>query len=109
MEYLTDDWFTAANAVLAELNLAPGTVVIEQRVTGSGGQEYQLVIADGEASLDRAVNRTPDVVMSQSVDTAVAVRSGSLTALEAVQTGRISIEGDPRRLIECAELLSIVD
>lgn len=110
VEYLTEAWFVAANAALAELTLGSGSLVLEQRVVDAATPaRYQLVIAEGSAHLDRSGTHTPDVVLSQSLDTAAAVRDGSLNALAAVQDGHISIEGDPQRLIDCAGLLAEVD
>ena len=47
--------------------------------------------------------------MKQSWETAAAVRDGSVSALTAIQDGRITIEGDIRKLIAAGPDLSQVD
>ena len=49
------------------------------------------------------------VVMSQSRETAEAVRRGELGALAALQAGLINVSGDVRVLIAAAEALAVVD
>lgn len=52
---------------------------------------------------------SPIVVMSQSRETAEAVRRGQLGALAALQAGLITVSGDVRALIAAAEALAAVD
>jgi hypothetical protein len=47
--------------------------------------------------------------MKQSWETALAVRDGSVSALTAIQDGRITIEGDIRKLIAAEPALAQVD
>ena len=110
MEYLSDGWFEAANLALADLELESGSLVIEQRLTGAEpAVTYQLIIGSGRAHLSRVGDRGADIVLTQSKSTVHAVRSGSLSALEAMQNGRISIQGDPQRLIEWSAALAAID
>ena len=63
--------------------------------------------ADEAEGIADADDRT--VVMSQSRETAEAVRRGELGALAAMQAGLIKISGDVRVLIAAAEALAVVD
>ena len=58
--------------------------------------------------IGRGTNKA-DITLEQSLEVAVAVREGSLSALTAIQEGLIAVEGDVGLLIVAAEALSAVD
>jgi len=71
---------------------------------GEAGPAKGADEAEGIADAD-----DPIVVMSQSRETAEAVRRGELGALAALQAGLINVSGDVRVLIAAAEALAVVD
>ena len=106
MEFLSDEWFAAANRALVDIGVE-SDVVVEQRIRDRPDLTYQLRLADGEASLVR-VEGEADVTLEQSLDTATAIRRGALSGLEAVQNGQVTVAGDPLALIAAAEALKAV-
>ena len=58
--------------------------------------------------IGRGTNKA-DITLEQSLEVAVAVREGSLSALTAIQEGLIAVDGDVGLLIVAAEALSAVD
>lgn len=110
MEFLSDEWFDAANGALAEFGTGTSAVVIEHQLTDEDDDTiYQLVVSEGVARLTRGAERPADVTLRQNMATALAVRSGSINALEAVQSGDIVLHGDPRALIAAGEVLGAID
>ncbi len=117
------------SAVLADVDLPEVRATVEQRIgDGNGGPvvAYRLVIAGGRAHLAPVPagaepagsgpgehRDTGDdgglVVMSQSRETAEAVRRGELGALAALQAGLITVSGDVRVLIAASEALALVN
>ncbi len=123
--------------VLADVELPAVQAIVEQRIgDGNGGPvvAYRLVIDGGRAHLEpvppdaRDRNGSSDgdndsdgssdgaegsdsgvVVMSQSRETAEAVRRGELGALAALQAGLIKVSGDVRVLIVASEALALVN
>ena len=112
--------------VLADVDLPDVRATVEQRIgDGNGGAAvvYRLVIDGGRAHLVPAPAgaAAPDsdgegrdggsgvVVMSQSRETAEAVRRGELGALAALQAGLIKVSGDVRVLIAASEALALVN
>jgi hypothetical protein len=123
--------------VLADVDLPVVRATVEQRIgDGNGGPvvAYRLVIDGGRAHLepvppdaesagsqgDRHEGSRGDgheeinengsvVVMSQSRETAEAVRRGELGALAALQAGLITVSGDVRVLIAASEALALVN
>ncbi len=121
--------------VLADVDLPAVQAIVEQRIgNGNGGPvvAYRLVIDGGRAHLepvppdagDRNGSSDGDndsssdgaegsdsgvVVMSQSRETAEAVRRGELGALAALQAGLIKVSGDVRVLITASEALALVN
>ena len=124
--------------VLAEVELPEVRATVEQRIgDGNGGPAvaYRLVIDGGRAHLEPVpadadsadvdgeadggardggrVGISDDdggvVVMSQSRETAEAVRRGEMGALAALQAGLIKVNGDVRVLIAASEALALVN
>ena len=113
--------------VLADVDLPDVRATVEQRIgDGNGGPAvvYRLVIDSGRAHLVPAPADAPTpggdgeldgpgdngvVVMSQSRETAEAVRRGELGALAALQAGLIKVSGDVRVLIAASEALALVN
>ena len=113
--------------VLADVDLPDVRATVEQRIgDGNGGPVvvYRLVIDSGRAHLVPAPADVPTpggdgeldsaggngvVVMSQSRETAEAVRRGELGALAALQAGLIKVSGDVRVLIAASEALALVN
>ena len=110
VHYLSDAWFEAASAALGSVEAGDVELVVHQRITGSAEPTgYSLVLEGGRATIDRAGHRTPHVTISQSRETADAIRAGDLNALDAIQSGALSIDGDPKKLIAAAEVLAAID
>ena len=109
--------------VLADVELPEVRATVEQRIgDGNGGPvvAYRLVIDGGQARLEPVPSDAPaagnehegigeTVVMSQSRETAEAVRRGELGALAALQAGLITVSGDVRVLIAASEALALVN
>ena len=72
---------------------------IESSGSGRDGDDAGLGISDGNGV----------VVMSQSRQTAEAVRQGKIGALAALQAGLIKVSGDVRVLIAASEALALVN
>ena len=117
-------WCAAMSEALADLELPEVQATVEQRIgDGNGGPvvAYRLVIDGGRAHLEPAPPSAEAadggsselnggvVVMSQSRETAEAVRRGELGALAALQAGLIQVSGDVRVLIAAAEALALVN
>ena len=105
VEFLSDQWFAAANKALQDLDIGDAQLIVAHV---SEDKSHHLALADGRAKVGPGTNE-PAVTLSQSSETAVAVREGSLSALTAIQQGHITVEGDVGLLISAAEALSAVD
>ena len=137
MEIGTEGWCVTMSEVLADVDLPAVQAIVEQRIgDGNGGPvvAYRLVIDGGRAHLEPVPPDAHDtngssngagdsdsssdgaegsdsgvVVMSQSRETAEAVRRGDLGALAALQAGLIKVSGDVRVLITASEALALVN
>ena len=110
MEFLSDSWFSAANAALSNLDLGETQIVIHNYFSEGPIESFYLCLDETSAYVSKEPPaQTPNIVMKQSWETAVAVRDGFLSALTAIQDGRIAIEGDIRKLIAAEPALAQVD
>ena len=110
MEFLSDSWFSAANVALSNLDLGETQIVIHNSFSEGPIESFYLCLDGTSAYVSvEPPPETPNVMMKQSWETAMAVRDGSVSALTAIQDGRIAIEGDIRKLIAAGPALSQVD
>jgi hypothetical protein len=110
VEFLSDSWFSAANVALSNLDLGETQIVIHNSFSEGPIESFYLCLDRTSAYVSKEPPaQTPNVVMKQSWETAMAVRDGSVSALTAIQDGRIAIEGDIRKLIAAGPALSQVD
>ena len=105
VEFLSDQWFVAANEALQGLDIGNAHLVVAHV---SEDNSHHIALSGGQASVGHGANGA-DVTLRQSSQVAVAVREGSLSALTAIQQGHITVEGDVGLLISAAEALSAVD
>ncbi|HEX2064959.1 MAG TPA: SCP2 sterol-binding domain-containing protein [Acidimicrobiales bacterium] len=114
--YLSAEWFDDVNqAARNSPELAEATrnvhLTLQQVVTGGpeGDVRYWVTVDGGhvEAGLGRVPD--PDVTVTQSYETAVAVSTGSLGARAAVMDGRVRLSGDTAALREHHEALAGLD
>ena len=105
VEFLSDDWFAAANKALQNLDIGDVELIL---ANVWGNESHHIAFSEGRATVGPGTNE-PDVTLSHSSEVALAVREGSLSALTAIQQGLITVEGDVRCLISAAGALSAVD
>ena len=105
MEFLSDEWYLAANSALEGLDVGDVNIVVAH---ASERQSHYIVVGDGRASVEREAH-CADVTLRQTSDTAAAIREGSLSALTAIQEGLIIVEGDIACLMAAKDALGTVD
>ena len=105
VEFLSDDWFVAANKALQGVEIGEAQLVVAHVL---GDTSLHIALSGGRASIGHGTNGA-DVTLQQPSEVAAAVREGSLSALTAIQEGLIAVEGDVGALIDAAEALGAVD
>ena len=105
VDFLSDQWFVAANEALQGLDIGNAHLVVAHV---SEDNSHHIALSGGQASVGPGTNGA-HVTLRQSLQVAVAVREGSLSALTAIQEGLIAVEGDVGRLLLAAEALAAVD
>ena len=105
MEFLSDEWYVAANRALKHLDVANVELCVAYK---SEKSSHCIILANGRASVSGEVN-SADITLRQTAGTADALRQGSLSALTALQEGLIAVEGDVGRLVAARETLAAID
>lgn len=104
--YLSDAWFdelTLALAAAAPLSSPGGddvTLALQQVVidTPEGDLSYWLALDDAKLNVGRGRLVDPDITITETYDTAVAVVRGELSTEAAFLAGRVRVGGDLRAL-----------
>ena len=105
VEFLSDEWYVAANSALEGLDVGDVNIVVAHV---SELQSHYIVVGGGTVSVEREA-RHADVTLRQTSSTAEAIREGSLSALTAIQEGLISVEGDIGCLMAAKPALDAVE
>ncbi|HVE92733.1 MAG TPA: SCP2 sterol-binding domain-containing protein [Actinomycetota bacterium] len=107
-KYLSDEWATAAREALNSSdsfkNASKGVdLTIEQVITGapeSGEARYWIEIKDSSVDGGTGSASNPDVTISQSYETAVAINKQELNAQAAFMQGKLRVTGNMGKLLQ---------
>ena len=105
MEFLSDEWYEAANRALKDVDTGQADLSVAYV---SEKSSHCIVLANGSASV-RPHEGAADITLRITTDTAEAIRKGSLSALTAIQEGLIAVEGDLGPLIAARDAVAAVD
>jgi putative sterol carrier protein len=70
------------------------TAVYQFDVSGDGGGQYQLHIADQTCRVSPGVHPLPNVTLRMAGEDCMAILEGRLTGVSAYLSGRLKMEGD---------------
>jgi putative sterol carrier protein len=112
VRFLSPEW---AEALKTELNgseefakAAQGqTATIQQVITGPDGEtRYWIRIADATIDMGLGDAENPDVTITESYDTAVAMARSELSPVTAFMTGKVKVGGNMGLLLGMQGVLS---
>ena len=108
--YLSDAWIAALNEAAASHQVlqaaAVGTsLVLEYRVRSDPPAFWHITLNQGKVRVRAGPAKEPDAWFETRPAAARALFDGSLDPLRAVIDGKLSIGGDPRRLLDHREIL----
>ncbi len=105
-QFLSDEWFEAANTALAAddgfQSAATGTeLVLQFNVTdGPQGEQHYTLMLDGEGgSVASGTHDDPDATITNNYDTAVAISKGDLNVQTAFITGKVKVDGNMAKIM----------
>lgn len=70
------------------------SAVYQFDLSGEGGGQYQLHVADRSCRVSGGVHPSPNVTLSMAGKDCIAVLEGQLSGMSALLSGRLKIEGD---------------
>ena len=109
--FLTPEWIAALDAAAREA-VVPGGVrlTIQQIVTDDEGGDvrYHLILDDGALRVRPGEAETADVTLIQSRAVAAALSRGELNAQQALEAGRLKLQGDIGHLARQGRALTAV-
>ena len=107
------EWVERCDAALrAEKGLTGGPLCIAHSIDDQSESFSYYVVVDADGA--RAATGSPDspratVTFSQSAEVAASIRSGELTAAEAVLLGKVTVTGNASALVEHRQLIRDLD
>jgi alkyl sulfatase BDS1-like metallo-beta-lactamase superfamily hydrolase len=109
--FLSAAWFQQVQREQPAGPAGRPALTLQQVVTGTpdGEVRYQVVVADGRATVRPGSSPTPDMTFTSDYATATAIARGRLSVQAALSAGRIRVGGDTARLAEHQPLLGNLD
>ena len=79
---------------------------VQVRLTGTGGRDWYVVSAAGDATRHEGLAENPDATVTASAADWQAIQSGELSRTEAFFSGRLKVDGDVSLLMQMEDVLS---
>lgn len=74
-------------------------------ITGDGGGEWAVKIADGKAEVTEGTSENPNITLTTTAENWLAISNGSLSGQTAFLTGKLKIQGDMSLAMKLQSLL----
>ena len=105
MEFLSDEWYRAANEALQDLEVKGSDVTVAYISEASA---HHISITQGKASVHPGAVGA-QITLRQNAEITQELREGSLSALTAIQEGLITVEGDVGLLLASHKALTAIN
>jgi neutral ceramidase len=89
-----DQWFTAMSASFDPKAAGDMNAVYYFKVTGEGGGDFAVTIANGQCKLDKAAPEKADLTATIAAADMLAIARGELDPVSAYMGGNLLIDGD---------------
>ena len=87
-------FFDGLSGTMDPSKLAGMKATFQFVVTGDGGGEWNVVVADGKAAIAAGKAENPSIVLTASTADWLALMNGDLNGQTAFLTGKLKIQGD---------------
>jgi len=112
VDYLSDQWIVAANAILTSMTPSSKPFVVAYQVTNCPGeadeQTHHLVLGPEQVKMARGPGHA-NVMLTLPWSLACRIAQGQTGAQRAFLDGLLSIAGDPNALLGHQQYLAAVD
>lgn len=80
---------------------------VQFRLSGTGGGEWYVTIADGSIEVDEGKTESPKAAIIMDANDFVAMSTGELNAMAAFMSGKIQVEGDLNTVMQMQSILGL--
>ena len=89
-----DSWFAALPEKFDAGAAGNLSAVFYFAVTGEGGGDFAVKVADGKCTVEKAKPADPNLTVTMDATDAAAITAGELDPVSAFMAGRLQVEGD---------------
>jgi len=94
-----------ANVDLSKLGDFKATIIFS--LSGEGGGDWQVNIADGKVTTEKATAEKPTAKVSMAADDYKDMMSGKLNPVQAFMSGKVRVEGDLNAVMKLQSIFSM--
>lgn len=94
-----------ANVDLSKLGDFKATIVFS--LSGEGGGDWQVNVADGKVTTEKATAEKPTAKVSMTADDYKDMMSGKLNPVQAFMSGKVRVEGDLNAVMKMQSIFSM--
>ncbi|UCH36313.1 MAG: SCP2 sterol-binding domain-containing protein, partial [Armatimonadota bacterium] len=102
-----DAWFMALPDTFNADAAGDMRAVYFFNLTGEGGGEYAITIADGKCTVEKAKPEKPDLAMTVAASDMEAIIAGELDPTAAFMTGKLALDGDISLAMKLGDLFGL--
>lgn len=81
--------------------------VIQFNLTGEGGGQYYVTIADGVCTTAEGVAPNPTMTFSASAADYLGILNGQINPMQAFMQGKIKVKGDPSLALKMQTMFAV--
>jgi putative sterol carrier protein len=89
-----DDWFMSLPKQFNPEAAGDMKAVYYFNITGEGGGDYTVTVADGKCAVEKAKPEKPDLTVTVAAPDMAGIVSGELDPMAAFMTGKLTLDGD---------------
>jgi putative sterol carrier protein len=89
-----EQFFSELSTKVNPAKVAGMNAVFQFNITGPGGGEWNVKIADGKAEVNKGAAASPNITLTASDENWLGIVTGKTSGQTAFLTGKLKIQGD---------------
>lgn len=107
MSQSVSEFFSGLESKVDADKIAGMNAVYQFDITGDGGGQWNVALADGTAKVSEGTHENPSITITASADDWLKIVSGEMNGQTAFLTGKLKIKGDMGLAMKLQNLFTV--